>query len=242
MNRRHKLKRIEARHIGYAIFKHHQRDFARGAQQCKFFYLLLRRKQITFDPIRKKLKAFGIDRLLLSRKSALQPLRQARAVNRCGFNHRRHRFQRHEPFRLFALPVNLRQQHQCHCVIGQPFAILCDRFRPVLARLARRDTQFEQSLRGKQRKCISRRAQLTPIKSGLRIKHLALDVTGSPCKITQGVGSLERCKRLRTVNRIELCGRFWWVLDKLFGGETHQGMVNISGGGSRSRRGSAKTQ
>ena len=144
------LEHVVARHVQHGGLNLTGRQLARRVQQGELLQLLMRSQQIALDAVgeegERPLPVLARSHALPLRRKALgDPARQRGALHWVDLHRDARAFQRREPGRRFRLPVQPRQQHQ-----RQHVGVLGGRFRQplqgsaaVLARLARRDADFD---------------------------------------------------------------------------------------------------
>ena len=156
------VKRVIACNVEHGGFDLCQAEFARRVQEREFLNFLVRRQQVAFDAIGKKLQRvlafFTFAHVLPLRGQALgNPLRQVTAFDAVDFDHHARLAQRIEPSCFGAGEVNARKDHQGHGAV-----ILCGGFgqglngaRAFFAGLAAGNAHFNELPISKQTECVA---------------------------------------------------------------------------------------
>ncbi len=141
--------------------------------------------------------------LLLPCEPRCDPLGEPRALDRIDVDDDALRFERFEPRRRLAGPVQPRQRHQGEGIGRQLRAERLDRLGAVAAGLAGDKAQLDQLFVAEERKARAACAELVPVETALRGEHQALGKPVCARPRADRVAGFQREQRLVAVYHIQ---------------------------------------
>ena len=203
------LEHVVARDVEHRRLDLLETQLAGRIQQAELLDLLVRRQQVAFDTVseeRERLlpRLAGEHALALQREALRDPLRQRLALDRVDADRHTGRVERAEPGARLLLTIEPRQLQHGDDVVRQHLAIALQSLRAFLARLARRDADFDQLLVGEQAHRLRRAEQRAPVEvraaGGM---DLALGVAGGTRRGADRVARFLDQQRLVSPQRVE---------------------------------------
>ena len=175
----HVLNQVE--HVVAGAVHHHiQRrlaaDFLLVHQQCQFINFLLRRQQVSFDPLRHQRGGFPGNPFIPAPATGHNPTRQFGGLNRPDLYAAPALFQRLEPFRLLGLPVDAARSQQQQVIGRMARRVVGQGCAAFPARLVVAQPELDDAFAGKQGQVGAGFLQPAPVKPGIQFQDDAFVV------------------------------------------------------------------